>query len=159
MAELRVLLNDKVWDKAAVHALLDTNPKAVGRALMTVYGNQTRDEQASEQTKHHNGIGFTGRDAKPMTDIAKKWQRYGRWASEKQLSYVRNTMKKYHRQILEEIATKPGAVVLSRKERVVEPTAQQVEDDVMRVEANDARSFYVTPEAVVKAANEIAGSW
>ena len=152
---MRVLLNNKVWDKEAIHALLDTNPKAVGKALLTIYANQTKDEQASEQTKHHNGIGFTGRDAKPMSDIAKKWQRYGRWASDRQLNYVRNCMKRYHRQLLAEIATKPGAVVLGRNTATVE-TAHEIATEEVIV---DARPFYVSPEAVAKAADEIAGGW
>lgn len=56
-------IGDKVWDKDAIHALLDRSDEAVARALMVVYGNQTADERAAFATKHHNGVGFTGADA------------------------------------------------------------------------------------------------
>lgn len=116
---MRVEFKGKVWDKAAVHALLDQNPEAVARALMTIYERQTADEQVSEETRHRNGVGFTGRDANWLTDVAKKWQRYGRWASERQCNAVRKSIKKYWRQLLDEIAEKEGAVVLSGRRQPV----------------------------------------
>ena len=55
------------------------------------------------ETKHHNGIGFTGRDARFLSDVAEKYQRYGRWASPRQCNAVRRSIKKYWRQLLLEI--------------------------------------------------------
>lgn len=101
-----VVYQGKTWDKGAIHALLDESDAAVARALMTIYSRQTADEQSSETTKHHNGVGFTARDAAWLSDIAKKWQRYGRWASERQCNAVRRAIKKYWRQLLAEIAEK-----------------------------------------------------
>lgn len=109
---MRVRIEGKIWDKAAVQELIDTNSTAVARALMIVYANQTRAEQAQGQTIEHNGIGFTGRDAEFLTDIAIKWQRWGRWASERQLRAVRRSVRKYHKQVLMEMAKRPGAEII-----------------------------------------------
>ena len=114
---MRVQIGQTVWDKAAIQRLIDEDDRAVGRALMVVYGNQTYDEQESHATKHSNGMGFTGRDADWLTDIAKKWQRWGRWASEKQCNAVRLAIKKYWRQMLEKMAEREDAVVLSGRRK------------------------------------------
>lgn len=118
---MKVRIGDKVWDKEAVHALLDRSDEAVGRALMVVYENQTADERAAFATKHHNGVGFTGADAQWLTDIAKKWQKWRRWASVRQCNAVRKAIKKYHRQILEHmLENKPGAVLVGSCAATVE---------------------------------------
>jgi hypothetical protein len=115
---MKVQIGDKTWDKDALHALLDRNDEAVGRALMVVYGNQTADERAAFATKHHNGVGFTGADAEWLTDIAKKWQTWRRWASARQCNAVRKSIKKYHRQILEHmLENTPGAVLVAAREK------------------------------------------
>lgn len=107
---MRVLYQDKVWGKDEIQALIDTNDTAVARALLVVYANQTADERADGQTKHLNGVGFSGRDAEWLSDIARKWQRYGRWASRKQLNAVRKAMRRYWRQMLMEMVQNKGAV-------------------------------------------------
>lgn len=38
-------------------------PRALAKALVIVYNNQTTDEQESKETKHHNSIGFSSPDA------------------------------------------------------------------------------------------------
>lgn len=156
---MRVLYNERIWGKDDIQQLLDSNDRAVSRALMVVYANQTADEQASEQTKHDNGIGFTGRDAEWLTDIAKKWQRYGRWASQKQLNAVRRAMKKYWRQMLLEMVEK-GAVEVKGRVKIEELIEQQESDEARfdheterRVEA----SFEYDPE--VQRELEMEGSW
>lgn len=113
---MKVLLNDKVWDKDAILELLDESPNAVARALMVIYDNQTADEKSEAATRHYNGIGFTGSDAEWLTDIAKKWLIWRRWASDRQLAVVRKAIRKYHRQLLEHILeTQPGAVRLTER--------------------------------------------
>jgi hypothetical protein len=114
---MKVLINDKVWDKEAVQALIDRNDQAVARALLVIYQNQTDDEQASFSTRHQNGVGFTGNDAEWLTDIAVKWKKWGRWASPKQCNAVRRAIRKYHRQLLEHmLATHPGARRIDARE-------------------------------------------
>jgi len=111
---MRVRFNDKMWDKEAIQSLIDTNDKAVSRALMVIYANQTADEKSAGHTVHHNSIGFTGRDAEFLTDIAKKWQFYGRWASRKQMNAVRRSIRKYWRQLLLEMIEKGGEQIKGR---------------------------------------------
>jgi len=107
---MRVLLNDKVWDKDAIVALLNANPKAVARALLVIYANQTADERRIGETVEHNGIGFSGKDSEFLSDVAVKWQRWGRWASARQCAAVRRCMVHYHRQILQHMLdTNPNA--------------------------------------------------
>lgn len=109
---MRVRYNGRIWDKDAIQDLIDTNDVAVSRALMVVFDNQTTAEKDAGVTTITNGIGFTGRDAEFLTDIANKWRRWGRWASQKQLNAVRKCIRKYHRQLLLEMAEKPGAEVI-----------------------------------------------
>lgn len=113
-----VLYKGRIWDESAVKELIDRSDEAVARALQTVYANQTADEQEVLETKHHNGVGFTGRDANFLSDVAQKYQRWGRWASVRQCNAVRRSIKKYWRQLLAEIGTREGAVVInSERER------------------------------------------
>jgi hypothetical protein len=114
---MKVLLNDKVWDQQAIQDLIDRSDEAVARALMIVYENQTADEKACFATKHDNGVGFTGADAEWLTDIAKKWLIWRRWASARQCNAVRKSVRKYHRQILQHMLdTKPGARLVNARE-------------------------------------------
>lgn len=49
--------------KESITKLLETNDKAVCRALVVLFERQTADEQTSAVTKHRNGMGFNGYDA------------------------------------------------------------------------------------------------
>jgi len=118
---MRVQFKDRVWDKDAVQELIDTNDAAVSRALLVIYANQTADEQRERQTKLNNGIGFTGRDAEFLTDVAQKWQHWGRWASQKQLNAVRRCVRKYWRQLLEDMIDKGGVKVVGRQKKEAQP--------------------------------------
>ena len=71
-----------------IRHLLDTNPKAVARALVALNERQTRMEQSIETTVSANGVGFTPADARMGTSMAQFYTRYGR-LSEKQLAYWR----------------------------------------------------------------------
>lgn len=79
------------------------NPQWAVRALVRIYERQTADEQASQTTKVHNGIGFTGADAHILSSFAQQVQR-GRKLSEKQMAILRKRIPKYARQ-LEAIAS------------------------------------------------------
>ena len=45
----------------------------VGRALVVLLNNQTRDEQASNTTNRNNGVGFAGMDARGGSLTAKSY--------------------------------------------------------------------------------------
>lgn len=57
----------KTWTRTEIETLINTNDRAVERAMVAIWERQTRDEQATETTRHHNGIGFSGWTAKAPT--------------------------------------------------------------------------------------------
>lgn len=46
-------------------------PHVIGRALVALFANQTRTEQAANHTQLHNEIGFSGADARDGSITAK----------------------------------------------------------------------------------------
>jgi hypothetical protein len=99
-----------VWNETSIRKLLETNDRAVERALVVLLERQTADERIAETTKHDNDRGFLPYDAKIMTSMA-KWVRSGGRLSERQLKWLRNgksarfpsRIGKYHRQLLDQI--------------------------------------------------------
>jgi hypothetical protein len=51
-------------------------PHVIGRALVAIFNNQTRDEQSTNHTVVHNNIGFTGADAKSGSITAKYYLKH-----------------------------------------------------------------------------------
>lgn len=103
-------MSDKVWNKASIVELLMQSDAAVVRALKTIYARQTATEQACLSTVEHNGRGFTGVDAQVLSDIAQRLPRYNDRMTPRQMNLVRNKIKKYWRQLLEEVELKGGKV-------------------------------------------------
>lgn len=101
---------DKVWSKETIQSLLDTNDRAVERALVQVYRNQTQAEQANQCTRVHNGVGFTSVDAEFMSALAVSCLDYGR-LTDRQLVYARKGIKKYWGQLLSIIEQRYGKQV------------------------------------------------
>lgn len=52
-------------------------PHVIGRALVALFNNQTRDEKSSNITNHDNMIGFSGADAKSGSITAKYYLKHG----------------------------------------------------------------------------------
>jgi hypothetical protein len=105
--------------KTEIIALLARNDRAIGRALVVLNERQTIDEQSTEATRHHNGIGFTGCDARMGTSMAKFFSRNG-YLTPKQVAYWRKPnvrgvprIAKYAGQLLE-IANEKAAAQLAR---------------------------------------------
>lgn len=65
--------------------------------LITVYKNQTGDEQASLTTKRKNGIGFNKMDSPILTTIADKFLTHG-YIDNEDFETVCRLLPKYHRQ-------------------------------------------------------------
>lgn len=78
--------------------LLSDN-KWLMRGIVAIFEKQTWDEQQTEQTQEHNGVGFNGIDAELMSSFAKQIQR-GRVLSAKQLALAHKKMPKYSGQLL-----------------------------------------------------------
>lgn len=94
------------WSKEEILPMLESNNKAVYRALEVLLERQTADERQSENTVHSNGRGFNARDAKFGTDLA---NRVIHWRSGKstylypltayQLAAARRMLRKYAGQL------------------------------------------------------------
>jgi len=88
---------------------IDNSSEFAIKCLLTIYDNQTQDEKQVEDTKHNNGIGFTGSDGYILTQFAKqvisfnntpkhlRWYKYP--LSYKQFSIVKQKMPKYAKQL------------------------------------------------------------
>lgn len=86
-----------------IELALDTNPRAVSRAIKLLNDNQTAEEQACENTLHNNGIGFTSADAKFGSYLA-RYVNNNNVLSGKFLDAGRRMAKKYVRTQLLTIA-------------------------------------------------------
>ena len=92
--------------KANIIDLLRTNDKAVARALVVLYNNQTFDEKQNQDVKHHNNKGFRPCHGRMGTSMAEQYLRTGR-LSPAQIRYWRVTGKEgmrigiYTRQLIE----------------------------------------------------------
>jgi hypothetical protein len=84
--------------KESIAALLATNDLAVMRGVVAIYDRQTRDEQAVGDTRHFNGIGFNGSDAKKGSYYA-RWLLSGRKLDGRHLANARKIMMKYSGQL------------------------------------------------------------
>jgi hypothetical protein len=85
------------WTAERVAAALGKDEN-VAKALRALYARQTADEQATEETHHLNRRGFSAGDAKVLTNIAKKLERYGSLTTN-QTALVRIRLQKYCRQL------------------------------------------------------------
>lgn len=87
-----------MWTKETIIGLLDRSDNAVNKAVLAIYGEQTSDEQASETTRHSNGVGFNAFDARRGTYYAEYIGRRGS-LSGRHLELARKMMKKYAGQL------------------------------------------------------------
>lgn len=103
-------------NKQDIIKLLQTNDKAIARALLVLNERQTLDEQNSEATKYDNGVGFTGADARMGTSMAQFYAARS-YLTDKQLAYWKKPNKngvwricKYAQQLLD-IANEKAAAM------------------------------------------------
>lgn len=68
--------------------LLQTNDRAIIRAILAITARQTADEQASEETKYSNGRGWKSCHGRVGTSMAKFYQARG-YLTPKQIAYWR----------------------------------------------------------------------
>jgi hypothetical protein len=88
----------RTWTRDEIAAKLATDDAWVARGLIALYDRQTADEKATQDTKHDNGVGFNGADARILSSIAQWYKRTGR-LSEKQIALVRRKIRKYATQL------------------------------------------------------------
>lgn len=83
------------------------------KALVSVFNNQTEDEQIADDVKVYNDMGFTPFDAEFMSSLAKQYLNKN-YLSQKQLQYVKKIMPKYARQLIEQ-SIRDGKIVKNGK--------------------------------------------
>lgn len=88
----------RVWTEDEIKNLVQTNDKVLYGALRKLYAEQTSDEQAAGTTKHYNGVGFNGADAKIMSSFAEFLKRTG-FLTPKQKVVARRKLVKYNKQL------------------------------------------------------------
>ena len=100
-----VVVNGKEWDKESIKKLIQTNDKAVYRALVLLYSFQTDEEKNTDKVKTVNGKGFNKLDAEILSSMARQ-VKSGRHLSDKQMYVARPKLMKYAGQILNYMKTK-----------------------------------------------------
>ena len=88
----------RVWTEDEIKNLVQTNDKVLYGALKKLYAEQTSDEQAAGTTKHYNGVGFNGADAKIMSSFAEFLKKTG-FLTPKQKAVARRKLVKYNKQL------------------------------------------------------------
>lgn len=100
-----VVVNGKEWDKESIKKLIQTNDKAVYRALVLLYSFQTDEEKNTDKVKTVNGKGFNKLDAEILSSMARQ-VKSGRHLTDKQMYVARPKLMKYAGQILNYMKTK-----------------------------------------------------
>lgn len=130
--------------KDEIVKLLESNDKAVARALVVINNNQTATEQRSETTINRNGEGFRPCHARMGTSMAEFYQKRG-FLSPKQIAYWRVKDKSgsmriaiYWRQLAEAAEAKKATQVVKP---AAQPVAQVHPDEAVmqRMEAENDR--------------------
>ena len=100
-----VVVNGKEWDKESIKKLIQTNDKAVYRALVLLYSFQTDEEKNTDKVKTVNGKGFNKLDAEILSSMARQ-VKSGRHLTDKQMYVARPKLMKYAGQILNYMKTR-----------------------------------------------------
>ena len=104
----------KVWTKEEIRAKLVESAVWRDKAVVSIYGYQTADEQMTDATRHHNGVGFNGVDAGILSDFARQIKA-GRNMSAKQALIIEKKMPKYAKQLTAIANMKAEAASASEK--------------------------------------------
>lgn len=88
----------RIWTEEEIKSLIQTNDTVLYRALKKLYAEQTADEQATGETREHNGKGFNGIDAKFLSSVSEFLIARG-FLTAKQKTATRRMLKKYTKQL------------------------------------------------------------
>ncbi|QIN95275.1 hypothetical protein DLP3_112 [Stenotrophomonas phage vB_SmaS_DLP_3] len=86
--------------KEAIQQLLETNDRAVYRAIKLINDRQTEGEKARHAAEEENGVGFSKFDAEFMSNMAHAVTQYGK-LTERQMQFARPKIKRYWKQLME----------------------------------------------------------
>lgn len=136
-------------DKQYIVNLLQSNDKAIARALVVLNQRQTRSEQICESTSEHNGVGFTPADARMGTSMANFYEKRG-YLTEKQLAYWKKPNKngvwricKYAGQLLN-VAKANSAAMQERLQEKAELAAAEAAEERRVAEFKLSRDEYLS---------------
>jgi|GEM_PF-3118234 hypothetical protein len=131
--------------KNEIVKLLETNDKAIARALIVLYNNQTKIEQMSQTTINRNGEGFRPCHSRMGCSMAEFYQKRG-FLSPKQIAYWRVKDKNgdmrlaiYWRQLAEAAEAKKATQAAKPAEPVSEVQTCPDEIEMHRMEAEGDR--------------------
>lgn len=96
------------WTKERILEKLEQFPKWVERGIVAIYEKQTNEEQATENTRYYNNVGFSAFHAKQGSYYA-KWILSGKHLSGPHLHKARKMIKHYAQQLVD-IANKRAMV-------------------------------------------------
>ena len=103
MEELELKPNTRYYTKAelvqGLKSQIARNNNQAVKALLTIYRNQTYEEQTVQETIEDNGVGFNGTDAEFCSSLAENYLRFHR-LSDKQYNSLRKVMQKYAGQLI-----------------------------------------------------------
>lgn len=88
----------RIWTEEEIRNYIQVNDKVLYNVLIKLYNEQTSDEQAAGETKHHNGVGFNGADSKIMSSFAQFLKKTG-FLTDKQKAVARKKLVKYTKQL------------------------------------------------------------
>lgn len=86
----------KKIEEVLLHPNQQKQMHAVGVALTRILQNQTSDEVATQCTRYHNGVGFTGAHGEIGTSMAQFYMKRG-FLTPKQVKYWTEPMGKLNR--------------------------------------------------------------
>lgn len=84
---------------SSLRTQLGNNPQQALKALVILFNRQTPDEQANAEVHHNNGVGFTRKDSKILTSLAKQYIN-GKVLSSKQMYLLMSLIPKYAKQLV-----------------------------------------------------------
>lgn len=133
--------------KEKIVQLLETDQRAVARALLVLNERQTSDEQASENTRYLNGRGFRPCHARMGTSMAKFFQRFG-YLTPKQIEYWRKRDKTgamrigiYAGQLLEAAVQKAAVKIATPAQGVLKVKPSLPGLDLTALKPDETRDF------------------
>ena len=135
MAAWEYFTSQKQWE-AYLKDLLKTNDKALLRAIVLIYNNQTDEEKNKGESIENNRVGFSKIDAKEMGDIAKKIKA-GKALTKGELAKSRNKMQKYWRQLMIISKEQAEAKKLQKQKELEDMLAEElaaIEEDKLKLE-------------------------
>lgn len=136
MAAWEYFTSQKQWE-AYLKDLLKTNDKALLRAIVLIYDNQTPEEKDKGESIEDNRIGFSKIDAKEMGEIARKIKA-NKALTKGELAKSRNKMQKYWKQLMiiskKQIEVKKLQEQKELEDKLTEEVATIEEEDRLKLE-------------------------